>query len=194
VIGIEGSQLPSRAAVESNAHALARYALLCQESEIVPIVEPEVLMEGTHSIDRCREVTRQVLTELFYQLARQGADMAGMVLKPSMVLAGDRSGQICTTEEVASATLGVLSDTVPASVPGVAFLSGGQSDANATAHLNQINRLAADPPWAITFSYGRALQRQALDTWRGGSANRQAAQAALLQKVKENSAAALGKA
>lgn len=194
VIVISGSGLPSSAAVTANAHALARYARLCQEAGLVPIVEPEVLMTGAHGIAQCEAVTRRTLEAVFIHLREQGVQLDGIVLKPSMVLPGSSSEEKVSPHEVARATLEVLGDLVPASVPGVAFLSGGQSDEDATTHLRRINELAGgDAPWRLTFSYGRALQREALETWAGDDAHWSAAQAALARRVLANSAASLGR-
>lgn len=188
VVTIDRDSLPSRAAIEANCHALARYAALCQEAGIAPIVEPEVLMDGDHSLARCESVTRWVMSELFHQLAINSVDLAGIVLKPSMVIAGSECEYHATVDEVAAATVAVLDDVVPASIPGIAFLSGGQSDADATAHLARINEIEARGPWALTFSYGRALQREALSTWAGERNNVPAAQDALLRRVGETAA------
>ncbi|MHB1533324.1 MAG: class I fructose-bisphosphate aldolase [Acidimicrobiales bacterium] len=190
VITIDGPR-PSRNCVVANAHALARYAALCQESGVVPIVEPEVLMDGAHDIGRCDEVTRETLTEVFSQLDLAGVDLKGMVLKPSMVIAGSKGAPV-GIEEVAEATVACLRDRVPAEVPGVAFLSGGQSPETATAHLNAIARLGP-LPWAVTFSYGRALQDDTMRAWAGDPANVGAAQSVLHEAVARNGDAALGR-
>jgi fructose-bisphosphate aldolase class I len=186
-------QLPSKTCVSVNAHALARYAALCQEQGIVPIVEPEVLMEGAHVIDRCNEVTGNVLHAVFNALHEQKVSLEGMLLKPNMVV----SGSVCPTQasvtEVADATLRCLLRHVPPAIPGVVFLSGGQSDVVATAHLNAINKMAQTKPWKISFSYGRALQDQALATWLGNKKNYRAAQQAYYHRAKCNAAATLGK-
>ncbi|MDE0612153.1 MAG: fructose-bisphosphate aldolase class I [Gammaproteobacteria bacterium] len=186
-----GEGLPSEACLEANAHALARYAALCQEADLVPIVEPEVLMNGEHDIDRSYEVTVRVLEVTFDQLARQGVWLEGIVLKPSMVISGDRCAEQADVETVAARTVECLKKTVPAEVPGIAFLSGGQSDEEASAHLNAINQ-HPDLPWAVTFSYGRALQQQAMKSWGGAEANRGIGQAAISKRARLNGAAARG--
>ena len=186
-------QLPSAVCISANAHALARYAALCQEQEIVPIVEPEVLMDGSHSIERCEEVTGQVLHVVFNELHRHQVVPEGMLLKPNMVVSGKGSSRQASIEEVAAATVRCLRRHVPAAVPGVVFLSGGQSAVLATAHLNAINRLDLPKPWALSFSYGRALQDPAMEAWRGKSENLKAAQQAFHHRAKCNSAATMGK-
>ncbi|MDE0152723.1 MAG: fructose-bisphosphate aldolase class I [Gammaproteobacteria bacterium] len=186
-----GEGLPSEACLEANAHALARYAALCQEADLVPIVEPEVLMNGEHDIDRSYEVTVRALEVTFDQLARQGVWLEGIVLKPSMVISGDRCAEQADVETVAARTMECLKKTVPAEVPGIAFLSGGQSDEEASAHLNAINQ-HPDLPWAVTFSYGRALQQQAMKSWGGAEANRGIGQAAISKRARLNGAAARG--
>ena len=186
-----GEGLPSEACLEANAHALARYAALCQEADLVPIVEPEVLMNGEHDIDRSYEVTVRALEVTFDQLARQGVWLEGIVLKPSMVISGDRCAEQADVETVAARTVECLKKTVPAEVPGIAFLSGGQSDEEASAHLNAINQ-HPDLPWAVTFSYGRALQQQAMKSWGGAEANRGIGQAAISKRARLNGAAARG--
>ena len=191
VITIDGGDLPSNACLEANAHALARYAALCQEADIVPIVEPEVLMDGTHDLDRSFDVTCRTLVMTFDQLERQGVLPEGIVLKPSMVVPGKDCAARASVGEVADATVRCLRTTVPAAVPGIAFLSGGQSDEEASAHLNAIN-LHADLPWAVTFSYGRALQQAALRAWAGQAGNVDAAQAAIAKRASLNGAAATG--
>jgi fructose-bisphosphate aldolase class I len=185
-----GPGLPTRRCVLANAQALGRYAALCQEGGLVPIVEPEVLMEGDHDLARCDEVTRAVLAETFDELQTAAADLSGLVLKPSMVIAGT-GGPVAGVAEVADATLRCLADVVPASVPGVAFLSGGQSPRQATAHLDALAR--RPHPWALTFSYGRALQDDALRTWAGVPAHVAAAQAVLLHRAWCNSEASRGR-
>lgn len=186
-----GEGLPSEACLEANAHALARYAALCQEADLVPIVEPEVLMNGEHDIDRSYEVTVRALEVTFDQLARQGVWLEGIVLKPSMVISGDRCAEQAGVEAVAARTVECLKKTVPAEVPGIAFLSGGQSDEEASAHLNAINQ-HPDLPWAVTFSYGRALQQQAMKSWGGAETNRGIGQAAISKRARLNGAAARG--
>lgn len=185
--------LPSWGAVKQNAQALARYAALCQEAGIVPIVEPEVLMDGKpgdHSIDRCYEVTEWVLKTVFAELYDARVSLEGMVLKPNMVIDG-KNARKASREEVAEKTVRCLKSTVPAAVPGIAFLSGGQSDEEATAHLSLMNA-GFDMPWALTFSYGRALQAAALKTWAGKKENVAAAQKAFAHRAKMNSLAATG--
>ncbi|MFD1469487.1 class I fructose-bisphosphate aldolase [Hymenobacter caeli] len=185
-----GHDRPSRAGLAANAHALARYAALCQATGLVPIVEPEVLLTGPHSLARCAAVTEEVLHEVFAQLRTQGVALEGMLLKPSMVLAGADCPQQPTTAQVADATVACLLRTVPAAVPGVAFLSGGQSPEDATRHLAAMHeRFAGRLPWALTFSFGRALQQPALAIWAGQAANVPAAQQALLARVHSNAVA-----
>ncbi len=162
--------LPSRLAIEANAEALARYAAICQEAGIVPIVEPEVLMDGAHTIERCAEVTENVLHEVFNALHRHAIVLEHMLLKPNMVLAGSGYAQQATADEVAAQTLRVLKRTVPAAVPGVVFLSGGQTPAEATENLDAMNR-RGPLPWLLSFSYGRALQEPPLVAWKGQAAN-----------------------
>ena len=181
--------LPSRACIEANAHALARYAALCQEAGLVPIVEPEVLMEGSHSMHRCAEVTEEVLHSVFDQLYRQNVRLEGMLLKPNMVLPGLACSTQETVDQVADATVKCLLRTVPAAVPGIAFLSGGQSAQLASARLNAMHGCL---PWALTFSFSRAIQQPALDIWRGMEANVPAAQQALRHRAASNRAARRG--
>ncbi|MEJ2116011.1 MAG: fructose-bisphosphate aldolase class I, partial [Gammaproteobacteria bacterium] len=188
-----GEKIPSWSCIEANAHALARYALLSQEAGIVPIVEPEVLMDGDHSIERCYEVTELAQRITFQQLKSQGIALEGMVLKPSMVISGASAESRADIQTVAQLTVKCLLASVPAAVPGVAFLSGGQSDEEASAHLNAMNAMDVKLPWALTFSYGRALQQTAMKTWMGKSANIEKAQNALLWRAKCNGSAALGK-
>ncbi len=183
--------MPSYTAVAANAHALARYAALCQDEGIVPIVEPEVLMDGDHDIDRCVEVTSWVLKETFQQLFYNRVALEGVVLKPNMAVPGKKSGQRASVEEVADKTLRVLKECVPAAVPGIAFLSGGQSDEEATAHLDAMNKLGP-LPWRVTFSYGRALQHAPQTTWSGKSENTAAAQRAFAHRAMMNGLAAAG--
>jgi fructose-bisphosphate aldolase class I len=186
--------LPSRACLEANAHALARYAMLCQENGLVPIVEPEVLIDGDHSIEQCYYVTLETQRCVFEQLYRQGVAFSGMVLKPSMVISGKSCKIQAPVEEVAAWTLRCLANTVPAAVPGIAFLSGGQSDELATEHLNAINVLArqSNVPWQLTFSYARALQQPALAAWRGEPANVETARGILLNRARLNALASGG--
>ena len=186
-----GPGIPSHTCVVANAHALGRYAALCQERDIVPIVEPEVLMDGAHDMDRCYQVTEFVLKETFEQLYEQHIALEGMVLKPNMVVPGKKSGQRASVEEVAERTLKLLKNCVPPAVPGIAFLSGGQSDEEATAHLDALNRLG-ELPWHLTFSYGRALQAAPQKAWSGKSENVAAAQRAFTHRARMNALAALG--
>ncbi len=188
-----GKDIPSWACIEANAHGLARYALLSQEAGIVPIVEPEVLMDGDHSIERCYEVTELAQRIVFQQLKNQGVLLEGMILKPSMVISGASASNRADVKTVAEQTVRCLLASVPAAVPGIAFLSGGQSDEEASAHLNAMNSLGINLPWALTFSYGRALQQTSMQTWKGEDANVAAAQQAILWRAKCNGSAALGK-
>jgi fructose-bisphosphate aldolase, class I len=186
-------RLPSQACLSVNAHALGRYAALCQEQGLVPIVEPEVLMDGPHTIERCGEITGQVLHTVFNALYAQRISLEGMLLKPNMVVSGKECTKQASVQKVAQATLQCLCRHVPAAVPGIVFLSGGQHDRLATAHLNAINILPSPKPWKISFSYGRALQDAALEAWRGDNNNIKAGQQALYQRAKCNGAASLGK-
>lgn len=188
-----GDHLPSETCVTVNADALARYAALCQEQGFVPIVEPEVLMDGAHTIERCEQVTGDVLSAVFSALREQRICLEGMLLKPNMIVPGKAFPQQASVPEVADATLRCLLRHVPAAVPGVIFLSGGQSEVVATEHLNAINAMPRIKPWKISFSFGRALQDQALATWGGNNANSRLAQQAYLHRAKCNSAANLGK-
>src|SRR5215813_757278 len=183
--------IPSYTAIRVNTHALARYAALCQAAQIVPIVEPEVLMDGDHDIDRCYQVTELMLKIQFEELYFQRVALEGIVLKPNMVISGKKNGKRAGVEEVAEKTVKVLKDCVPASVPGIAFLSGGQSDEEATAHLDAMNKLG-NLPWHLTFSYGRALQHAPQTTWKGKTENVAAAQRAFSHRAKMNGLAALG--
>ena len=186
-----GTGVPSAFAIMANAHALARYAALCQEQDIVPIVEPEVLMDGAHSLERCEEVTEMVLQKVFGQLFQHRIDFAGMVLKPNMVISGKKASLRATPEQVAQATVRCLKRHVPPAVAGIAFLSGGQSPTEATQHLSLMNSLGP-LPWPLTFSYGRALQDTALTAWKGSSTNVGAAQKELLRRAKLNGLATTG--
>jgi len=187
-----GETMPSAACIEANAHALARYAALCQEAGVVPMVEPEVLMDGAHDLDECYEVTEATLRALFGQLYEQNVLLEGTILKASMVISGASAPQRASVEEVANATVQCLLNAVPASVAGVVFLSGGQSDEEATAHLDAMNRLGQFP-WPLTFSYGRALQAPALATWgKNPAANVAAAQKKLAHRARMNGLAAVG--
>ena len=183
--------IPSHTAVMTNAHALARYAALCQQAQIVPIVEPEVLMDGAHDIDRCYEVTQWVLKETFQQLYFQRVELEGIVLKPNMAVPGKKSAKKASVEEVAEKTVRMLKDCVPGAVPGIAFLSGGQSDEEATAHLDAMNKIG-NLPWKLTFSYGRALQAAPQKAWSGKSENVAAAQRAFTHRAMMNGLASLG--
>jgi fructose-bisphosphate aldolase, class I len=186
-----GSGIPSSYAIDANAEALARYAALCQEAQIVPIVEPEVLMDGGHTLERCEEVTNVVLDRVFSHLFAARVSLEGMVLKPNMVISGKKCVQKASPEQVAEATVRTLKRQVPSAVPGIAFLSGGQSPVEATQHLNLMN--AAGPlPWALTFSYGRALQEDALNSWGGKPAGYSGGQQALFLRAKLNGLAAAG--
>lgn len=192
VIAIEDG-LPSRAGMESNAQVLARYAALCQEIDIVPVVEPEVLMDGSHSLERCNEATEETLHAVFNQLRLQGVLLEGMILKPNMVLPGLTCSKQESPTVVADSTIHCLLRAVPAAVPGIAFLSGGQSGELASARLNAMNmRFKMRAPWALTFSFGRAIQQPALEIWSGQEANVEAAQAALLHRAQCNRAARRG--
>ena len=185
---------PSGYCISTNAHALARYAGLCQANDIVPIVEPEILMDGDHDIDDSFVVTEEVLHTVFFELYSQGVQYEQMILKPNMVLSGYDANDRAGIDEVADATLQCFLRTVPAAVPGIAFLSGGQSDEDATAHLNRMNQiLGENKPWNLSFSYGRALQQPAIKTWLGKSENVTAAQDALINRAKLNSLATVGK-
>jgi fructose-bisphosphate aldolase class I len=185
--------LPSSACVSANADALARYAALCQEQKLVPIVEPEVLMDGEHTIERCEAVTGIVLHSVFHALFKQGVALEGMLLKPNMVVAGKECPYQASVDKVATATLRCLRRHVPVAVPGIVFLSGGQSARLATAHLNAINRLPDPKPWIISFSYGRALQDPALEAWHGRGENLAAGHEALYRRASCNAAASVGK-
>ncbi|MGO9018784.1 MAG: class I fructose-bisphosphate aldolase [Syntrophobacteraceae bacterium] len=188
-----GEGIPSRGCLEANAHALARYAALCQESGLVPIVEPEVLMDGYHTLEQCALVTEAALHAVFGQLFRQRVLLEGMILKPNMVLPGKDCPIQADVNEVADATVSCLLRAVPGAVPGVAFLSGGQSAELASARLNAMNvRWGSKAPWILTFSYSRAIQQPAMDTWKGQEVNRVAAQKALYHRAKCNSMARRG--
>ncbi len=184
--------VPSGYAIDANCHALARYAALCQEAGIVPIVEPEVLMDGAHDIDTCYEVTKVTLLQLYAELSAADVVLEGTILKPNMVIGGKKSGTKNSPEEVAEKTIRLFRETVPVAVPGIAFLSGGQSDEEATANLNAINAIGPHP-WKLTFSYGRALQAAPQKAWSGKAENVAAAQAAFTHRARMNSLATLGK-
>jgi fructose-bisphosphate aldolase class I len=183
--------IPTEGAIKANAHALARYAGLCQANQIVPIVEPEILMDGAHDIGRCDEVTRTVLKSVFAELAEMRVALEGIVLKPNMVICGKKCANRASVDEVARRTIEALKATVPAAVPGIAYLSGGQSDEEATAHLDAMNRIGGFP-WKMTFSYGRALQAAPQKAWAGKRENVQAAQAAFAHRARMNGLASLG--
>ena len=186
-----GPGIPSYDCLHANAHALARYAALCQAAQIVPIVEPEVLMDGGHDIERCEAVSEWLLKETFQELYYNKVALEGMVLKPNMVVPGKKSGKKASVEDVAERTVKVLKNCVPGAVPGIAFLSGGQSDEEATAHLDAMNRIG-NLPWRLTFSYGRALQHAPQTTWKGKSENVAAAQRAFTHRARMNSLATQG--
>ena len=186
-----GKGIPSYAAIITNAHALARYAALCQDEQIVPIVEPEVLMDGDHDIDTCYAVTEWVLKTVFEQLYYQKVALEGMVLKPNMAIAGKKCPKQASVEEVAEKTVKLLKACVPPAVPGVAFLSGGQSDEAATAHLDAMNKIGG-LPWKLTYSYGRALQAEPLKTWSGKAENVAAEQRVFTHRAMMNGLASLG--
>jgi fructose-bisphosphate aldolase class I len=186
-----GAGIPTHASIHANAHALGRYAALCQAAQIVPIVEPEVLMDGDHDIDRCYGVTEWVLKETFQELYYNRVALEGMVLKPNMVVPGKKSKKQTSVEEVAEMTVRLLKNCVPGAVPGIAFLSGGQSDEEATAHLDAMNRIGG-LPWQLTFSYGRALQAAPQKAWSGRPENVAAAQRAFAHRARMNGLASLG--
>jgi fructose-bisphosphate aldolase, class I len=188
-----GDGIPSRGCIEANADALARYAALCQEAGLVPIVEPEVLMGGAHTLERCRDVSEEVLRTVFNRLCSQGVMLEGMILKPNMVLPGLTCAMQETVDEVADATVRCLLRAVPAAVPGIAFLSGGQSAELASARLNAMNvRFKSGRPWALSFSFGRALQQPALEIWHGDTTRVSPAQRALQDRARCNRAARRG--
>jgi fructose-bisphosphate aldolase class I len=186
-----GAGIPTHTCVYANAHALARYAALCQVAQMVPIVEPEVLMDGDHDIDRCVHITEWVLKETFQQLYYNKVALEGMLLKPNMAIAGKKCAKKASVEEVAEKTVKMLKACVPGAVPGIAFLSGGQSDEEATAHLDAMNKISK-LPWKLTFSYGRALQHAPQVAWRGRAENITAAQRAFSHRAKMNGLATLG--
>src|SRR6186713_3620191 len=191
VIDIATGGIPSYTCIRANAHALARYAALCQAAQIVPIVEPEVLMDGDHDVDRCYEVTQRVLNKTFQELRVQRVALEGMILKPNMVISGKKSAKQASVEEVAEKTIRLLKACVPAAVPGIAFLSGGQSDEDATAHLSAMNRIGG-LPWQLTFSYGRALQAAPQQAWAGKAENVAAGQRAFTHRARMNALASKG--
>jgi fructose-bisphosphate aldolase, class I len=186
-----GSGIPTMTAIHVNAHALARYAALCQAAQIVPIVEPEVLMDGDHDIDRCYEVTQRVLNKTFQELRVQRVALEGMILKPNMAIPGKKSSKRASVEQVAEKTIRMLKTCVPAAVPGIAFLSGGQSDEEATAHLDAMNRIGG-LPWRLSFSYGRALQAAPQKAWAGKAENVAAGQRAFTHRARMNALASKG--
>ncbi len=186
------TDIPSQACIEANAHALARYAAICQENGLVPIVEPEVLIDGNHTLNRSRTVTAAMLKEVFKQLTTQGVAFDRMLLKPSMVIAGASAELQAPVGEVATATIETLMQEVPPTVAGIAFLSGGQTDMQAAAHLNAMHVMYPHTPWPVTFSYARAIQQAALEKWRGDSANVAEAQQILVHRAACNSAASTG--
>jgi fructose-bisphosphate aldolase class I len=183
--------IPSRYAIHTNAHALARYAKICQEGGLCPIVEPEVLMDGAHDINRCQDVTEEVLEAVYHELHLQEVYLEGTILKPNMVISGKKCASQAAPEEVAAKTVETLLRCVPAAVPGIMFLSGGQSEEDATLHLDLMNA-GSDLPWKLSFSYGRALQQSALSAWKGDNANSAAAQQAFLERASANSRACAG--
>jgi fructose-bisphosphate aldolase, class I len=187
-----GEGIPSRLCIEANAHALARYAALCQEQGLVPIVEPEVLIDGDHTIERCYEATEATLHATFGALYEHRVDLKGTLLKPNMVISGKDAAEQAGVEQVAEMTVDCLLKTVPAALPGIVFLSGGQSDIRATEHLNAMNRLEANLPWELSFSYARALQEAPMQTWAGDSGKVAEAQKAFLHRAKMNAAARSG--
>jgi fructose-bisphosphate aldolase class I len=180
-----GDGIPSDFCIHANGHALARYAALSQEAGLVPIVEPEVLMDGSHSIDECYDATEKTLKALFMQLELHKVSFPGLLLKTNMVISGKEGSNRADVDEVARRTVDVLKATVPAEVPGIVFLSGGQSDEEATAHLNSMNKLG-DHPWELSFSYGRALQAPSISAWKGEESNVEAGQKALYHRAKMN--------
>ncbi len=188
-----GNGIPTSACITANVHALARYAALCQEAGIVPIVEPEVLMTGSDTLQQCYDVTEKVLKTLFYELYQYKIDLGGIILKPNMIIAGTESSRQNSIDEVAKATVNCLLASVPANVPAIAFLSGGQSPEEAAAHLNAINKnFKHQLPWIVSFSFARAIQQPALDVWKGKDENMQAAQQLLYKRAKCDAAARLG--
>ena len=190
-----GDGIPSQLCIDANAHLLARYAALCQEANLVPIVEPEVLMDGAHTIEQCYEATEATLRQVYYELGSQRVDLTGTILKPNMVLSGKDASNRASATEVAEMTIACFRNTVPAAVPGIAFLSGGQSDDEATNNLDAINRLAADVgvPWQLSFSFGRGLQAAPLKAWGGNDAKFEQASRAYYHRAKVTSAARMGR-
>ena len=184
-------EIPSSLCIDANSHALARYSALCQEAGIVPIVEPEVLMDGSHTIERCYEVTKDTLTKVFEELTEHKVDLKGICLKPNMVIDGKECSKKSSSEEIAKMTINCLKETVPSEVPGIVFLSGGQSEIEATENLNEINKIEGTP-WNLSFSYGRALQASALKAWQGNHENEEACSIAFAHRAKMNSLATKG--
>jgi len=187
-----GQNLPSDKIVQANANGLADYAVISQKAGLVPIVEPEVLMDGDHTIQKCEEVTTRVLTQVFSKLQENGVDLSGMLLKPNMVISGKDCPTKATSQEIAEATIRTIKKTVPTSVPGIVFLSGGQTPEQATLYLSQMNKIGG-VPWQLSFSFGRALQEPVLKTWNGSSENLEAAQKAFNKRARLNSLARYGK-
>ncbi|HET8963257.1 MAG TPA: class I fructose-bisphosphate aldolase, partial [Chitinophagales bacterium] len=189
-----GNNIPTRACIDANAYILSRYAALCQEEDIVPIVEPEVLMDGDHDLQKCYDVTEEVLKQVFHHLYKYKVDLEGIILKPNMVLAGKKCKVQNSVNEVAEATINCFLNAVPASVPAIAFLSGGQSSMDATLHLNAIHKNFKNQlPWIVSFSFSRAIQLPALKVWKGEDANVQEAQKLLYHYAKNNKEARMGK-
>ena len=184
-------KIPSTLCIDANSHALARYSALCQEAGIVPIVEPEVLMDGSHTIERCYEVTKDTLTKVFEELIKHKVDLKGICLKPNMVIDGKECSKKSSSEEIAKMTIDCFKETVPSEVPGIVFLSGGQSEIEATENLNEINKIEGTP-WNLSFSYGRALQASALKAWQGNHENEEACSNAFAHRAKMNSLATKG--
>ncbi len=188
-----GDGIPTNACIEANVHALARYAALCQEADIVPIIEPEVVMEGDHTLQNCFDVTERTMKILFYQLYQYKIVLEGMILKPNMIIAGTKSAEKNSVDEVAEATVNCLLESVPAAVPAIAFLSGGQSPKDASAHLNAMHtKFKNKLPWIVSFSFARAIQQPALDIWKGQESNVEKAQKLLYQRAKLDAAARCG--
>ena len=187
-----GDGIPTDACIMANAHALARYAALCQEAGVVPIVEPEVLMDGTHDIATCRAITEKTLSVVYEQLDQQGVELGGTVLKPNMVLSGKECPEQADVDEVAEQTVDCLRATVPSEVGGIAFLSGGQTDEQATLHLNRMNQLEVDLPWRLTFSYGRALQQAPMKAWSGDNSKQAEVHGEVLKRAMVNAFASKG--
>ncbi len=187
-----GDHLPSRHCIDANAHALARYAKICQEGGLAPIVEPEVLMDGSHDVDRCDQVTTETLNTVFDALHVHEVALEGMILKPNMVISGSECKDQAGADEVARRTVECMKRCVPAAVPGIMFLSGGQSEEQATEHLNIMNAKFRPAPWKLSYSYGRALQQSCLKAWQGDAGNVAAAQTVLLERARANSAASAG--